>query len=254
MKHRLPWQFTLVPLFLLASAALYCVHYFIFRDVHHIFLYLLGDLAFLFIDVLVVILIIENLLERREKKSMMKKMNMVIGIFFSEVGLELLRKFTVFVQNTESLKAETDMAPHWDKKDFERARRAAHAFSYRIQARPEMLIELRAFLLSKYPFLLGLLENPNLLEHERFTDLLWAVFHLAEELSYRNEKLEGLPESDIHHLAGDLLRAYSQIVDEWISYAQHLKMNYPFLFSLAVRINPLGSQTSATVQPSPKDS
>jgi len=31
--------------------------------------------------------------------------------------------------------------------------------------------------------LLGLLGNPNLLEHDSFTDLLWAVFHLMEELS-----------------------------------------------------------------------
>ena len=30
-----------------------------------------------------------------------------------------------------------------------------------------------------------LLENPVLLEHQAFTDLLRAVFHLAEELAYR---------------------------------------------------------------------
>jgi hypothetical protein len=40
-------------------------------------------------------------------------------------------------------------------------------------------------LLSKRDFLVALMENPNLLEHESFTDLLWAVFHLVEELAVR---------------------------------------------------------------------
>lgn len=248
MKKRISWKFSLVPIFMVVSAGLYFLHYLIFHDARYIFIYFLADLAFLFIDVLVVILFIENLLERREKKSLMKKMNMVIGTFFSEVGLELLRHFSVFVQNTESLKAKIEIAPGWGQKDFERARREAQSFSYQVRAQADRLAELRAFLLSKYPFLLGLLENPNLLEQERFTDLLWAVFHLAEELSYRNERMEGLPESDIRHLAGDLQRAYSLIVGEWISYTQHLQDSYPFLFSLAARINPLAGHPSAVVQ------
>lgn len=55
-----------------------------FRDPHHIFLYLIGDIAFVFIEVLLVTLIIHQLLSRREKQAMLKKLNMVIGAFFSE--------------------------------------------------------------------------------------------------------------------------------------------------------------------------
>jgi hypothetical protein len=44
--------------FVALSALLYFVHYLIFRDVHHIFIYLLGDLAFLPIEVLLVVIII----------------------------------------------------------------------------------------------------------------------------------------------------------------------------------------------------
>ena len=47
------------------------------------------------------------------------------------------------------------------------------------------LDELKLFLISKRNFLLMLLENPNLLEHDAFTDLLRAVFHLTEELGFR---------------------------------------------------------------------
>ena len=51
--------------------------------------------------------------------------------------------------------------------------------------------------------MLSLLENPNLLEHDSFTDLLLAIFHLSEELAAR-DTLVGLPQSDYEHLAGDI--------------------------------------------------
>ena len=101
-------------------------------------------------------------------------------------------------------------------------------------------------LAGKREFLLRLLENPNLLEHARFTDLLWAIFHLGEELEAR-ASLQGLPKSDLDHLAGDLTRVYSQLAGQWIAYAQHLQADYPFLFSLLVRTNPLQEQPSAVV-------
>jgi len=248
MKRLLSWKVLLVVLFLAASVGFYFLHYLIFKDLHHIFLYLVGDLAFLFIDVLVVVLFIENLLERRERKSRLKKLNMVIGTFFSEVGLELLRKFSAFIENAESLKDRVAFGFDWERKDFDQARKAAANFSYQGKPGASQLAELQAFMQSKRTFMLTLLENPNILEHESFTDLLWAVFHLAEELSFRDGDIAGLPQSDLIHIAGDLRRAYSLIVIQWISYAQHLKASYPFLYSLAVRINPLGVNASAVVK------
>lgn len=86
--------------------------------------------------------------------------------------------------------------------------------------------------------MLTLMENPNLLEHAAFTDLLWAVFHLIEELQAR-QSLERLPESDLDHLSGDLKRVVNHLLTEWLSYMWHLRTEYPYLYSLAVRMNPM---------------
>jgi len=241
------WTFRVALLFILASALSYTVHYFIFHDVHHIFLYMIGDFGFLFIDVLLVLLIIERLLASREKKSILQKLNMVIGTFFSEVGMELLDRFSDFVENAEQLEREILINPQWDKKKFRDARSKAALFKYSIVFDVNDLEELRDFLKEKHSFLVRLLENPILLENERFTDLLWAVFHLSEELNFR-ESLWNLPEGDIAHLKIDLRRAYSVIVSEWIAYTEHLKGRYPFLFSLSARINPLNPKASPIVQ------
>ena len=90
MRKIFGWTFNVSLILIGASALAYTIHYLIFGDAHHIFIYMIGDLGFLFLDVLLVILLIERLLSRREKRSIMNKLNMVIGTFFSEVGLQLL--------------------------------------------------------------------------------------------------------------------------------------------------------------------
>ena len=92
-----------------------------------------------------------------------------------------------------------------------------------------------------------LLENPVLLEHETFTELLRAVFHLTEELAHR-ENIKKSPISDREHLAGDIKRAYILLVSEWLDYMKHLKDNYPYLFSLAMRTNPFDQSATPIVK------
>lgn len=82
-----------------------------------------------------------------------------------------------------------------------------------------------------------MLQNPSLLEHESFTDLLWAAFHLLEELEYRQD-LKQLNPADAAHLAGDINRVYGLLLASWLAYMQHLHSHYKFLYSLAVRTNP----------------
>ena len=91
--------------------------------------------------------------------------------------------------------------------------------------------------MKKKDFLLRLLENPILLEHESFTELLWAVFHLAEELAARKDVMS-LPNTDVEHLCNDTGRVYNALVLQWLYYMEHLREAYPFLFSYARRTNP----------------
>jgi hypothetical protein len=196
----------------------------------------------------VVIIILEEVLSRREKRGIMDKMNMVIGTFFNDIGLKILQSFPRYVENSAELAPQIEFGGRWQKKDFQAAMDAARCFNYSVRVTPASLRELKTLLCDHRDFLLRLLENPNLLEHDRFTDLLWAVFHLMDELEMRPGDLENLPEADTLHLAGDVRRAYSQIASEWLAYAQHLKESYPFLFSLAARINPFSKNASPIVQ------
>ncbi len=243
---RFRWQILLGLSFIFLSAILYLIHYAIFKDSHHIFLYLIGDIAFLPIQVLLVTLIIDQLLSAREKRAMLKKMNMVIGAYFSEVGTQLLKSFSDFASHEDQIKKDLFVNNDWSNKTFSNINKHLKGYDYRVESQKGDLEGLRNFLLEKRDFLLRLLENPNLLEHESFTELLWAVFHLTEELASRID-LKQLPETDYKHLSGDIKRAYILLISEWLAYMKHLRDNYPYLFSLATRMNPFDPKASPIV-------
>ena len=241
--EKLKWQATLSAGLLALTIVLYMLHFWIFRDARHIFIYLLGDIAFLPVQVLFVTLIINRLLSSRERRIKLKKLNMVIGTFFSEVGGELLRQFLRFERNDAELKAAVLNDRRWADKDFKKLQSRLQGYGYEIDPGIGDWPELKAFLVARRDFLLSLLGNPNLLEHERFTDLLWAVFHLTDELVHRQD-FAGLPPADLQHLAQDLRRAFHLLGLEWLAYMQHLMHNYPYLFSLAIRTNPFDPDAS----------
>jgi len=189
---------------------------------------------------------VEMTLARREHASRMVKLNMVIGAFYSEVGTALLGILARASAAPARIRSELRVTPEWGDKEFERARATTQGLDCSIQIDGIDLDGLASLLASKREFLVRLLENPVLLEYERFTDLLWAVFHLAEELGYRGDTSR-LPASDRAHLAGDATRAYGLLVLQWLDYVKHLKARYPYLFSLVVRTNPFDEHASAVV-------
>jgi len=220
------------------SGVLYYVHFLIFKDPHHIFIYMLGDLAFLPLEVLFVVLIIEKIIGEREKRIRLEKLNVVINTFFSETGYELLGKLLFFDENSDKLKKNFSLDKRWKKSDFIKAIKRFKMYTPLINSRRGNLEELRNFLNEKRNFILSLLENPALLENYHFTDLLWATLHLQEELDFRKQ-LDVLPETDYQHLSNDIKRVYLLLFEEYFVYAMNLKMKYPYLFSLTYRISPL---------------
>ncbi|MDD5097178.1 MAG: hypothetical protein PHU59_01640 [Candidatus Omnitrophica bacterium] len=243
IKQLFSWQVISGIIFIALSALVYYIHYLIFRDARHIFIYLIGDLAFVFLEVFLVTLVVHNLLAQREKQALFKKMNMVIGAFFSEVGKQLIKFCVVFDPESCSITKKLLVRAEWTDSQFKLLQKEIAGFSCAVDYKLGDLTGLKDFLVKKREFLLALLENQNLLEHESFTDLLWAVFHLTEELEGRKD-LKDLAPKDYEHLANDLKRVYQQLINQWVLYMKHLKTDYPYLFSLAMRTNPFDTQAT----------
>jgi hypothetical protein len=244
---RFKWQIIFGISLIALSAIIYLSQILIFERPQDTFFYILQDLAFVPISVLIVTLILDQLLRMREKRAMLKKMNMVIGAFFSEVGTGLLKFFLDFDVHYDETRENLIVTNEWSEREFSAVKKSLKVYDYKIESQKGDLEDLKGFLIDKREFLLGLLENPNLLEHESFTDLLWAVFHLTEELACRAD-VKQLPVTDYAHLSGDIKRAYVLLISEWLAYMKHLKDVYPYLFSLAARTNPFDPNASVEVK------
>ena len=236
MKHR-QWLFMFALSLILLSALLFGIHYFIFQDLHHILIYTIHDIAFLPIEVLLVTIVIHSLLERQNLQQKLEKLNMVIGTFYSGIGTQLLKLFVRYDLHIADMREDLLISTSWNSVTFKNQKKKAREFSYIVDVNNMNLKELRDLLLDHEDFLLRILENPVMLEHESFTDVLRAVFHLNEELKNRDD-LTSLPEVDLMHLRGDMKRAYSLMTLSWLDYMNYLKGDYPYLYSLAIRLNP----------------
>jgi hypothetical protein len=229
------------------SLALLTVHYLIFQDTYHLFIYFIGDLAFIPIEVLFVTLIIDQMLESREKQRKMEKLNMVIGTFFSTIGTPLLARISGSDPTLDQIKSRLVVGDTWDTARFAEVKECLTTYSCSVDITWIDIEALRTFLVDNEDFLLRIVENPMVFEHESFTDLVFAISHLTEELKARDD-LSLLPQPDQDHLSKDVQRVYSQIILEWIRYMEYLKVHYPYLFSLAMRKNPFDASASVIVR------
>jgi hypothetical protein len=183
----------------------------------------------------------------REKKEKLEKLNMLIGVFFSEIGTKLLVHFSDSDPHRNQIKNDLLVRDSWSDEEFINISNKLRNYKYDISSDKIDLLNIKSFLIDKNDVLVRLLENPNLFEHESFTDLLRAVFHLDEELRTR-KNVQILSEKDMQHIMSDIKRAYTLLVYEWVDYMNYLKNNYPYLFSLAMRLNPFDEQATPEIK------
>ncbi len=244
---KINWKIRFGILLLCISLFMYAINYLVFHNIEHLEESTLFYLAYMPLEVIFVTLLLDQLLEMRDRRERLEKLNMVIGMFFSEVGINLLRYFAKCDKNIDSICNDLIVSSTSTDQQFVNISKKLKKYDYSIDITQMDMDNLKKFLVSKRSSMVQLMENPTLLEHETFTESLRAVFHLVEELDSR-VSLHDLPNSDYTHLSGDMKRAYVQLVSEWLDYMKYLKNRYPYLYSLSMRTNPFDKDASPIVK------
>ncbi|MEI8199219.1 MAG: hypothetical protein WCG21_04075 [Eubacteriales bacterium] len=229
----------IVLLLICMSLSVYLIQFRIFGRPGDTGFYFLEDLAFVPVSVLLVTLGVNTVLNRRDRQAMLEKVSIVVNEFFAEAGTEMILGLRGYMDNRDELSEKLQLSAHWQDKDFREATAFLGGHPIVVDVRSNDLYELLSLLENKKDQLLRLFENANLMEHDSFTDMLWAVYHVYDELRSR-ESLDDLPAADIRHLNIDIQRAAQLLLVEWIDSMRALKIRYPYLYSLAVRKCPFG--------------
>jgi len=233
------WEARLACLLIAISICVYAIKFLFFGDngESNTMSYIFNSLGFLPINILIVTLIINRLLTMRAKNEQREKTRMVIGLFFTEMGDTLLRKMVQWDTAPKTLRETMMVTNTWTKEQYKTAKEQAAKLCTRTIPSADDLTEVRDLFMKNHDFLLRLIENPVLLEHNTVSKLMQDLFHLGEELASRKD-IRSLPASDLAHLSGDVNRVYCQLTTAWLEHMEYLSRNYPYLLSLSLRKSP----------------
>lgn len=210
------------------SAIMFYVHYLMFGQAKNTAYYSLMNLCFIPINSLVVTVLLEKLIDVKEKKERMNKLDMLVGIFFSEIGYKLMHEIIKGDINAKNFVMSFNKLDEIEERIVK--------YDYDVYINEIDIPYIKELLINNNHLLINLVSNENLHQHEIFTDLLMAVIHLRDEILFMEKY--GCNIIDNKHLENDINRVYKSITIQWISYLKYLKINYPFLYNNAVLINP----------------
>lgn len=224
--------YLLVSLILIGlSITLFSVHFTIFGQIQNTLYYSLMSLCFIPINVLAVTLVFENILAYQAKQEKLSKINMLVGVFFSELGFHLLN---LIVQGDDTIKALIT-----DYSDLKAVKLIIKNHPHPIDMNAMDYNALTDIMIHKSSTLITLISNETILEHESFSDLLMSTIHLRDEILFIQNKVYS--EEDYVHITGDIVRVYKSLTLQWIDYLVHLKSFYPYLYKSALQVSPFNN-------------
>ncbi len=225
----------------LLSLFLHFVHVLIFKDIHHTMIFLVADIAFIPMEVFFTSMILERMLERREKEHGKEKLNMLVGVFYAEIGTQLLSYFVEQDDNVYVCKKLRIQDPSiWNDAYFKRLQELNSSYHYEVSLAKVDLDELRHILHEGKNLLITLITNESLHDHETFTEMLMLIMHLKEELDTRD--CGKLTETERQHLEHDMEAMYRYLTYEWCHYLDYLSKHYPGLFNTAIMLSPFNKK------------
>lgn len=244
MKSRT--NFIIATVLIACSVAVYTLKTVAVGDTSGTAKFLFNAMGVLPLNLLLMTFIFNKLLTVHNKREKKQKRDMLIGVFFSECGNSLLRSMAQLDSSKAELNECTKNAEMWEGEGVKNISQKFSTYQPKFKAGAGDLLKFREALNLEHKYLLTLLDHPALVGHGKFSDLVWALFHLEDELNHRAD-FETLPESDIEHLSGDIARVYNHILGQWVAYIIYLKGNYPYLYSLALRTSPFKTEVDVTV-------
>lgn len=210
------------------SLAMFLIHYLIFGQLENTIYYSLMSLCFIPINILSVTLVFEKLVERRARLERLSKLNMLVGLFFSDMGFTLLKLIVSADDKIQSLGL--------DFNDLKSCVNKLKCYDHQIVFEKINYPELKELVIGGKDILSSLISNESILEHETFANLLMSLMHLRDEIIFI--KYTELTLDDCAHLKGDLIRVYENLSFQWINYLSHLRQFYPYQYSGAIKFNP----------------
>lgn len=231
MKKKLTMK-QLICLLLVISACLYILHYIIFRDLHHLAIFFLHELAFLPLEAIIVTLGLDGLIERTNEDARKSKLSIIETLFFNESGGNMLRYLISFDEHADRLRTVMDVCENWKDADFRQAQKGLKQYSFHLDVDKIDFFGLHYHLNERQDYYREILENPALTQSNEFTGMIMNIYLLWEELDCRTD-LYQLASDEKAYLGKLIEEIYEELTSYWLDNAyNHSIHNRPRLHRL----------------------
>lgn len=173
--------------------------------------------------------IFKCILRRKERK----KINMLIDIFYSEIGNDILKVISKADKCAERIKCLSTIKKEWLIGEYQKIFDDFDNFENCLDIDKLDLDLLRKLLEDATPISIHFLTNTSLQDREEFKEIVLAILHLKKDLDYKdieNDK-SGYIKKEIEEL-------YLLLSKRWMNYMYHLEEFKPRLFERALLNSP----------------
>lgn len=210
----------IVCLLLCTSVVLYVLHYLVFRDLHHIGIFFLHELAGMPLEVILVSLFFDKLIEKTHEEENKSKLSIIETLFFNESGGNMLRYLSSFDPNFQQLSAVLAVRMDWKSVDYQAARLHLKDYPFQLDVEKVDFFGLHYHLDERHAYYRNILENPALTQSNEFTELVMKIYLMWEELDCRTD-LYNLDLHEKHYLGELLTEIYEELVVYWLDNAHN---------------------------------
>ena len=210
----------IVLLLLCTSVVLYVLHYLVFRDLHHIGIFFLHELAGMPLEVILVSLFFDKLIEKTHEEENQSKLSIIETLFFNESGGNMLRYLSSFDPNFSQLASILSVRMDWKSIDYQAARLQLKDYSFHLDVEKVDFFGLHYHLDERHSYYRNILENPALTQSSEFTELVMKIYLMWEELDCRTD-LYNLDLHEKHYLGELLTEIYEELVVYWLDNAHN---------------------------------
>lgn len=227
---------TIVTMIIIAIV-IYTTHYIIFGELKSTVSGLVLSLAYVPIGLIFNIFVFDKIFKKSKEIRLERRMNMVIGSFFHEIGNSLMNSIVAGDENIDLLNYLCDATINWGRKDFKRLSELVEDYECKINIDKIELEKLRIVIENKEDFILDLIINSNLDDYEGFNEMLMRILHIRDE--FDNLFIDGyLNPQDKVNMSADICNAYKALLGFRVNYIENLKEYYPSMFIKLMKNSP----------------
>lgn len=223
------------------SLSIYILHYLIFKNEIATISGIILSLAYVPIGVIYEVLVIDKIIEKKQKISQEKKYNIVKGSFFHEIGDDILSILVLVDNNVNEIVLSIKEEIEADDDNLGALKEKIYNYECNLDMSKIEKVSLAKLLEEKDMILLNFILNPFSKDYDNFNNMIIELLHLRDELNpsgkcsgeYCSKKL-----SIDYNINESICYIYKLLLIEWYLYMKQLKIIYPELFIRELKNSP----------------